>query len=58
MDLLEEINSCNTMPELDNMRLKIIKETKDDVDLFRETQKAFVKRKNKLKRIPLSERSW
>lgn len=46
------------MPELDNMRLKIIKETKDDVDLFRETQKAFVKRKNKLKRIPLSERSW
>lgn len=45
------------MPELDAIRMEIVTATKGFE--ARETlQNAFVRQKNKLNRIPLSERTW
>jgi hypothetical protein len=54
MDLKVKIQQCKTMPELDELRLEIVR----DEDNFLENQAAFIKQQNKLRRIPLSERNW
>ena len=53
-ELISKIKQCKTMPELDELRLPIVK----DMDNFLENQQAFIKQKNKLKRIPLRDRNW
>jgi len=54
MKTIEKIKKTKTMPELDSLRLEIVK----DKDNFIENQKAFIAQKNKLKRIPLADRAW
>ena len=53
-NLAEKIKSCKTMPELDELRIEIVK----DKENFIVNQKAFISKKNKLKRIPLKDRTW
>lgn len=57
-ELLKKIKDCNTMPELDSMRLELVKAGKMFPDSFQTMQAAFIKKKNQLNRIPLSQRSW
>ena len=54
MNIIDRIKACDTMPKLDELRLEIVK----DKGNFKENQKAFIKQKNKLKRIPRFDRSW
>ncbi|WP_340398085.1 hypothetical protein NST50_15365 [Paenibacillus sp. FSL E2-0202] len=57
-ELLKRIKECNTMPELDAMRLELVKAGKAFPESFQTMQQAFIKKKNQLNRIPLSQRSW
>jgi hypothetical protein len=54
MTLKEKIQQCKTMPELDALRLEIVR----DIPNFPENQKTFIAKLNKLRRIPMSERNW
>lgn len=57
--LIEKISKCQNMLELDNLRLDCVKLGKQEGPIaFSKIQDAFKKQKNKLKRIPLSEREW
>ena len=59
MEIIEKINSCDTMPELDELRSEVVRAMRSDNGKDFETiQKSFIKKKNKLKRIPLKDRSW
>lgn len=48
--LLEKINRCVTMEELDSLRLEIVMVGKGNKEAFETLQKAFTKKKNQLKR--------
>ncbi len=50
----KRIKECKTMPELDKLRLEIVQ----DKENFTENQKAFIKKKNQLNKIPLKDRTW
>lgn len=52
LELQGKIAKATTMDELDELRLPIVQamENADDAELFHETQKLFIKRKNKIKR--------
>lgn len=52
--MVNKIKNCKTMPELDALRLDIIK----DLEHFEVNQKAFIKKLNQLKRVPLKDRTW
>lgn len=47
--MIEKILSCQTMRELDELRIEIIKAAENGKD-FVEMQKAFIKKQNSLKR--------
>lgn len=49
--LLERINYCVTMEELDSLRAEIIEASKGNKEVFEILQKSFIKKKNQLKRI-------
>lgn len=49
MSLLEQIKSCTTSLELDKLRRKIVTEVENGSD-FETLQKAFIKKKNSLRR--------
>ena len=53
-ELLSKIQSCKTMPELDELRLVIVR----DKENFVENQMAFRKKLNQLKRVPSKDRTW
>lgn len=58
-DLIQKIESVKTMPELDALRIECARDMEDgDKEKFLATQKAFIKARNRLKRIPLRDRSW
>jgi hypothetical protein len=57
-ELLKKIKNCNTMPELDALRLELVEAGHASPDNFRTMQAEFIKKKNQLARIPLSQRSW
>jgi hypothetical protein len=57
-ELLIKIQKCKTMPELDDLRGSIVLAGYEDKEVFYTLQKAFIKQKNKLKRIPLMDRNW
>lgn len=49
--MYERVNNCNTMAELEELRMPIVSEfQKMSLDDIKTLQKAFVKRKNKIKR--------
>lgn len=52
--LPQRIKECKTRPELDSLRLEIVKDEKN----FLSNQQAFIKKLNQLKRIPLRDRTW
>lgn len=56
MDIIERIKMCDTIPELDKMRLEVIREMHKGN--FTDIQKSFIKQQNKLRRIPLDKRNW
>lgn len=57
--LINKIENCKTMPELDSLRMECVRFGKENgTEGFLKIQKVFIKQKNKLQRVPLSERSW
>lgn len=56
--LINKIKNCKTLPKLDELRMECVTVGKGDKDTFLTIQKAFVKKKNQLKSIPLFERNW
>jgi len=59
MEIEEKIKSCKSIPELDNLRIDVVKAMQNDGgNKFYSIQKVFIKQKNKLLRIPLSKRTW
>ncbi len=59
MEIEEKIKSCKSIPELDALRLDVVKSMQDDGgSRFYDLQSIFIKQKNKLLRIPLSKRTW
>ena len=58
-DIFNRINSVKTMPELDAIRPEVVQAMEEGgKDRFESVQTAFRKKKNKLQRIPLAERTW
>jgi len=59
MGIMEKIKECKTMPEFDSLRIEVVKAMKAaGPSGYQVIQKAFIKQKNKLKRIPLRDRNW
>lgn len=50
MDLFEKIKKCETSRQLDELRADIVRETQNGTYDFTELQKAFIKKKNSLRR--------
>lgn len=62
-DIFERLSAVKTMPELDALRKDVVAEMDAAAKArgpegFYEVQNAFIKAKNRLKRIPLRERTW
>jgi len=56
---IQKIRSVKTMPELDELRgLTVEAMTSGGKEVFDKVQKEFRKSKNRLKRIPLKDRTW
>lgn len=55
MTLIEKISNCQTMKELDELRIEIIREVESGGD-FEALQKAFIRKQNSLKRNGHSRR--
>lgn len=60
MHIIEKLANVQTMPELDSMRMEVLKAMKADgtQETFKKIQQHFIRAKNRLQRIPLSERTW
>lgn len=59
-ELIEKLRNVKTMPELDALRLETVKAMQEDgtQETFERIQKEFRKAKNRLRRIPLKDRTW
>ncbi|MNW38922.1 hypothetical protein D3C74_160020 [compost metagenome] len=57
-ELLQKIQNCTTMPQLDSLRLELVQAGKESEESFRTLQQAFIKKKNQLQRVPLRDRTW
>lgn len=57
-ELIKKIELCQKMSELDALRMECVTTGKSDAETFQTIQKAFIKKKNQLNRIPLFERNW
>ncbi len=59
-DLLKRLASVQTMPELDAMRVEVAETMTSDGtrETFERVQQAFIKAKDRLRRIPLRDRTW
>lgn len=49
MELIDKIKNCQTMRELDELRIEIIKEAEKGAD-FGELQQSFIRKQNSLRR--------
>jgi hypothetical protein len=60
MNILEKLKGVKTMPELDALRIETVEAMESDGTLktFEKVQTAFRKAKNRLRRIPLKDRTW
>jgi hypothetical protein len=56
MSIYKKLREVKTMPELDALRPEVLS-VMNGGD-FNKAQKAFIKAKNRLKRIPLKYRNW
>ena len=57
--LRDRLSSVNSMPELDVMRAEVVVAMQDaGEERFKEVQGWFIKAKNRLRRIPLKDRTW
>ncbi len=56
--LIKKIKDCESMPQLDSMRLELVQAGKGNPDMFKALQSEFIKKKNQLERIPLRDRTW
>lgn len=50
MDLFQKIKNCQTSKQLDELRIEIVRGSKDGIYDFNEIQQAFIKKKNSLRR--------
>lgn len=59
-ELLTKLKDVQTMPDLDALRPDTVKAMQADgtKETFDRVQGAFRKAKNRLRRIPLSQRTW
>lgn len=60
-EILNKLSEVKTMPELDALRHEVaylMCGPDTDKATFDTVQKAFIKAKNKMKRIPLVDRTW
>ena len=59
-DIFEKLKAVKTMSELDRLRIETVEAMEDDStpETFEKVQAAFIKAKNRLRRIPLKNRSW
>lgn len=59
IEIIEKLQNVKTMPELDELRSETTKCMMEAGENgFRVIQKEFIKAKNRLLRIPLSQRNW
>lgn len=59
IDLLQAIKQADTKPKLDALRMDCVLIGKEfGSEVFTEVQKAFIKQNNKLRRIPMKDRTW
>lgn len=61
MTIFDKLLAVTTMPELDALRMECVQAMDTEAAAGRDptiVQKAFIKAKNKLQRVPLRERSW
>lgn len=60
MEIIQKIQNVKTLPELNALRLETVTAMKEggDQGKFYHIQKEFIKAKNRLKRIPLKDRTW
>ncbi len=63
MNIFEKLAVVKTMPELDALRMETVAAMQAAGELsgeagFKKVQAAFIKAKNRLRRIPLVERTW
>lgn len=57
--IFDDLRNVKTMPELDAMRVRVVDAMKNaGPGGWSKVQKAFLSAKNRLRRIPISERSW
>lgn len=58
-DIIQKLENVKTMPELDALRHETVKAMESgNKENFETIQNAFRKAKNRLRRIPLRERTW
>jgi hypothetical protein len=63
MTIFEKLDAVKTMPELDALRPECARAMTDAAKErgeagFHEVQDAFIRAKNRLRRVPLRDRSW
>jgi hypothetical protein len=56
MNILEKIKNCTTLSQLGGLRIDCVRAAK--IGNGEIIQKAFIKQRNKLARIPLKDREW
>jgi len=58
-EIIKKLSQVKTMPELDFMRTEVAeKMIGNGEEAFHKVQNAFRKAKNRLKRVPLRDRTW
>lgn len=59
-DLIGRLRNVKTMPELDAMRVEVVREIRriGTDEAFEKIRGEFMKAGNRLRRIPLKDRSW
>lgn len=60
MDIIKKLSAVKTMPELDALRIETVQAMQSDgtTVTFETVQAAFRKIKNRLRRIPIRDRTW
>lgn len=57
-EIIQKLRKVKTIPELDALRLEVVKAMRHKKETFYPIQKEFIKAKNRLVRIPLAKRDW
>ena len=59
-DIINRLRQVKATPELDALRHETVKEMESDgtAETFDKVQGEFIKAKNRLRRVPLSQRTW